>query len=672
MASNKERIKTLEVGLGQLQDSVSQMERGFADKLQQIETAISKLSESALPSRDGASSMGDRNSQVRANREEIREGGRSTFSSKLAKLEFPRYSGNDPTEWFTRVDQFFEYQGTLASLKVSLASYHLEGEANQWWQWLRRAYQEEEKEVTWEIFVEELWSRFGPTDCEDFDESLSKIRQIGSLRDYQREFERLGNRVRGWTQRALVGTFMGGLKPEIVDGIRMFKPKSLKEAISLARMKDEQLLRQKKAIRPYSLSSTSSPTKNKATTPMKRLTWDEMQKRRAQGRMMMLRMSMNQKSHYMPSQDTTRTMRISAKVGSSELIVLIDSDSTHNFINEKIAGFLKLPVAQTKPFNVKVANGGHLRCNEKFENVPILLQGIPFTVTLYSLPIMGFDMVLGIHWLEQLGTVNCNWKQLTMDFQWNGQHHHLKGIDNQPIQSYSLKDMTKELRHSSSIFAICFLLHQFADIYQQPNQLPPEREINHHINLKEGTDPINVRPYRYAYFQKAEIEKQVHDMLQLALIRASTNGSWRFCTDYRALNTVTVRDRFPIPTVDDMLDELHGAAYFTKLDLRSGFHQVRVHPKDIHKMAFRTHNGHYEYLVMPFGLCNAPSTFQAIMNSIFRPYLRKFVLVFFDDVLIYIPNWNMHLEHVLWWIKEKFRQCLNGLDLLMSLIYMGY
>lgn len=328
-----------------------------------------------------------------------------------------------------------------------------------------------------------------------------------------------------------------------------------------------------------------------------------------------------------------------------EVVVLIDSGSTNNFIQTRWENHLRLPVQSSSHLKVMVGNGEILTCGGECLQVPL-------------------DIVLGVHWLSGLGQIIFDYNELWIELTCEGIWTSLQGIKYANLHDSTTSSLQRQVQTNivSQFLHISIssdevppshnsfppilvdataphfftdqlhgVLSRYDDIFSVIVGLPPVWEFDHWIPLLPVTAPFKVHPYYYPHSQKAEMECLVEEMLAEGIIHPSSSpfslpvifvkkkdGSCRFCVDYRALNAITVKDRFPIPTVEELLDELAGAQVFSNLDLCSSYHYVHIHPSNIEKIAFQMHEVHYEFLVMPFWLSNAPSTFQALMQSIFH------------------------------------------------------
>jgi hypothetical protein len=196
-------------------------------------------------------------------------------------------------------------------------------------------------------------------------------------------------------------------------------------------------------------------------------------------------------------------------------------------------------------------------------------------------------------------------------------------------------------------------------MFQEPKALPLKRAIQHEIQLQQDCPLPNIGMYMMSVMENAKNKKQIQELLDKGVIMPSTSpcgsqivlvpkkdGTWHMCVDFRALNKIAVKNRYPLPRIDDLLDQLKDAKYFTKLDLRSGYHRIRIVEGDTWKTTFKTKQGFFEWMVMPFGLCNAPTTFMRVMNDVLMPFLDDCVISYLDDILIFIKSHEEHVMHV--------------------------
>ena len=287
---------------------------------------------------------------------------------------------------------------------------------------------------------------------------------------------------------------------------------------------------------------------------------------------------------------------------------------------------------------------------QRSPSVRIEIKGVPFLANLILLESKDLDVILGMDWLARYkGVIDCANRKVT-----------LTSNDGRVVTVHALSSESLRSRLNQITLEEIPIVREYPDVF--PDDLPgmpPKRDIEFRIDLVPGTTPIHKRPYRMAANELAEVKRQVDDLLQKGYIRPSSSPwgapvifvekkdhTQRMCVDYRALNDVTIKNKYPLPRIDDLFDQLKGATVFSKIDLRSGYHQLRIKEEDIPKTAFTTRYGLFECTVMSFGLTNAPAFFMNLMNKVFMEYLDKFVVVFIDDILIYSRTKEEHEEHL--------------------------
>lgn len=331
--------------------------------------------------------------------------------------------------------------------------------------------------------------------------------------------------------------------------------------------------------------------------------------------------------------DEGEALKVKALVHNKTMLILIDSVSTHSFVSSSFLSEVGLQPIPTSPKQVKLANWDMLITDQWVPQFAWSSNGHTLQSDMKVLELRVYDAILGYNWLAQHSLMMCHWDQRMVEFEHQGKQIKLVGVPQHTKQIHNafisqvlkwsqgnelwamaVVETVQQPNPSSPDHELQQVLKEFAEVFQSPNKLPPKRFYDHQIPLSPGAALVNSMPYKYNPLQKNGIEKQLKELLEAGFIERSNSpfasplllvlkkdDTWRFFVDYRKLNSMTIKNQFPMPLIDDILDELAGAMYFTELDMKSVYHQVCMKPQEEHKTAFKIHQGHNQFKLMPFG-----------------------------------------------------------------------
>jgi hypothetical protein len=344
------------------------------------------------------------------------------------------------------------------------------------------------------------------------------------------------------------------------------------------------------------------------------------------------------------------------------IVVLFDSGASHDFISSTCAKKAMLCAVTAEALYVISTPGGWVDADRIVRKAPLEMAGRVFSTDLITMKGQGLDVILGMSWMKLYRAVlDIAGRLVHLDSPVYG-----KVILHLPVVSH----IKASLHHVGELkLEDIHVVWEFPDVF--PDDLPgmpPERAIEFKIELQPGTAPIVKALYKMSHVEMKELKIQLQGLLDKGYIRPSTSP-WgcsalfmekkdkelQLCMDYRPLNAVTIKNKYPLPHIDILFDQLAGAQVFSKIDLRSGYHQIKICAEDIPKTTFTMRYGLYEYLVMSFGLTNALAHFMDLMNSVFMPELDQFVVVFIDDILVYSKSSEEHEDHI-WIVLQRLRE----------------